>query len=136
MQAVNNGLAYEAVPVMVIDLSDEQLVARMLAGDTAALETLYDRYAPAVMGLTLRIVADRPAAEDLVQETFWRAWKHAAAFRRERGAFSAWLFTIARNAAIDRLRRSRNLRTVPLDIIISIGHPNPRSFKPCSTRSR
>lgn len=115
MQAVKDGLAYGTVPVMVVNQPDEQLVARMIAGETAALETLYDRYAPSVMGFVLRIVGDRAAAEDLVQETFWRAWNHGAAFRRERGTFSAWLFAIARNAAIDRLRRNRKVQTVPLE---------------------
>jgi RNA polymerase sigma-70 factor (ECF subfamily) len=117
MQVVKNGLlpAGGTAPIMLVNQTDEQLVARMMAGETDALETVYDRYAPGVMGLALRIVGDRAAAEDLVQETFWRVWKHCAAFRRERGTFAGWLFAIARNAAIDRLRRSQNVRTVPLD---------------------
>ncbi len=117
MQVVKDGLtaARGTAPGMVVNQPDEQLVARMMAGDTDALETVYDRYAPAVMGLALRIVGERAVAEDLVQETFWRVWKNCRAFRRDRGAFSGWLFAIARNAAIDRLRRSKNLQTVRLE---------------------
>lgn len=88
---------------------DEILVAQVARGDGTALETLYDRYAPIVLGLSLKIVGDRPAAEDILQETFWRVWRSAASFRPERGSFSSWLFRIARNLAIDAYRR-RNVR--------------------------
>jgi RNA polymerase sigma-70 factor (ECF subfamily) len=117
MHYVNGGppAASVTAPGMRLEQTDEQLVARMAAGDTDALERLYDRYSPAVMGLALRILGDRPAAEDVVQETFWRLWKHGSGYQRERGAFAGWLFAIARNAAVDRLRRSGKLRTVPLD---------------------
>lgn len=94
---------------------DEQLMAQLVAGDTSALEALYDRYAPMVMGLALRIIQESAAAEEVVQEVFWRVWKHRAKFRDERGKFSTWLFAITRNIAIDRWRRLAHNPTVRLD---------------------
>ncbi len=87
------------------EITDEQLVARTVRGDAAAFELLYDRYAPTVMGLALRIVADRALAEEVVQETFWRVWRNAASFQGQRGAFAGWLLGITRNLAIDFCRR-------------------------------
>jgi RNA polymerase sigma-70 factor (ECF subfamily) len=89
------------------DLSDEQLIVRAARGDTSAFESLYDRHAPAVMGLALKITAERAAAEELVQETFWRVWRNAATYQAQRGLFVGWLFGIARNLCIDWLRRRR-----------------------------
>ncbi len=91
------------------EITDEQLVARTVSGDAAAFEVLYDRYAPNVMGLALRIVADRALAEEVVQETFWRVWRNAASFQGQRGSFAGWLLGITRNLAIDLCRR-RNVR--------------------------
>ncbi|MBI5567641.1 MAG: sigma-70 family RNA polymerase sigma factor [Chloroflexi bacterium] len=89
------------------DPNDLQLMTRTAAGDPAALEMLYDRYASAVMGVALRITSDRTLSEEVVQETFWRVWQNADAFRTQRGAFASWLFGIARNLSIDVCRRRR-----------------------------
>jgi RNA polymerase sigma-70 factor (ECF subfamily) len=85
--------------------SDEGLLGRISAADEAALEILYDRYAPAVMGLALRILGDRALAEEVVQETFWRVWSRIGSYRPERGAPASWLFGIAHHHAIDLARR-------------------------------
>lgn len=90
-------------------------MTQIMAGDPAALEALYDQYAPAVMGFVLRVVQDRAMAEDIVQETFWRVWKNRAGFRGERGTVSSWLFAIARNIAIDRWRRMKHHPTTRLN---------------------
>jgi RNA polymerase sigma-70 factor (ECF subfamily) len=89
--------------------SDEILVTQVAQGNSDALEALYDRYAPTVLGICLKGVGDQALAEDLLQETFWRVWKSAEAYQSERGAFTSWLFRIARNLAIDAYRR-RNVR--------------------------
>ena len=90
-------------------LSDESLAARVSRGDSAALETLYDRHGATVLGLALRIVGERTSAEDIVQETFWRVWKSAVSYQPQRGPFVGWLCRITRNLAIDLYRR-RNVR--------------------------
>jgi RNA polymerase sigma-70 factor (ECF subfamily) len=89
-------------------LSDENLIARVAAGDTRAMEHLYTRYARVVYGLALKILANAELAEDVVQETFWRVWNRATTFQAGSGAFAAWLFGIARNLCIDELRRQQS----------------------------
>ncbi len=86
-------------------LSDEILAAQVARGDSAALEALYDRHASAVLGVLLKVIGDRAAAEDALQETFWRVWRSAASYESVRGSFTGWLFRIARNLAIDSYRR-------------------------------
>ncbi len=88
-------------------LNNEQLMRRVANGDAAALETLYEQYAPAVMGLALKMLGDRPSAEEVVQETFWRVWRNAESFCEQQGAFSNWLFGITRNLSIDIWRRGK-----------------------------
>jgi RNA polymerase sigma-70 factor (ECF subfamily) len=87
---------------------DELLMAEVVRGQADALATLYDRYAAQVMGLALRATGDQAAAEEILHETFWRVWQNAAAFEPGRGAFTSWLFQIARNLAIDAYRRGRS----------------------------
>lgn len=94
-------------------LSDEVLAARAARGESRALEILYDRYASTVLGISLRIMGDRAAAEDVLQETFWRVWRNAASYQSQRGSFTSWLFRIARNLAIDAYRR-RTARPQPI----------------------
>ena len=95
-------------PTMIVEKwSDEQLIAQVSRGDTAAYEILYDRYGSVVMGLALKITGDQALAEDVVQETFWRVWSKSDLFQTERGAFTSWFFGIARNLSIDTLRRQR-----------------------------
>jgi RNA polymerase sigma-70 factor (ECF subfamily) len=95
-------------PIMIVkEWSDEQLIAQVARGDTAAYEMLYDRYSSAAMGFALKITGDQSLAEEVVQETFWRVWRKADLFQTQRGAFTSWFFGIARNLSIDMIRRQR-----------------------------
>ena len=85
--------------------SDVELMRRLASGDERALQSLYDRYASAVMGLALKILGEREPADDVVQETFWRAWSRADTYQAERGAALSWLFGIAHHLSIDLTRR-------------------------------
>lgn len=76
----------------------------MAAGSEAALETIYDRYASAIFAAAYRLTSDRGTAEEVVQETFLALWNRAESFDSAAGSLAAWLHTIARNRAIDRLR--------------------------------
>ena len=86
-------------------LSDEVLLEQVaLSRDAEAFETLYRRYSRAVYSLVQRVLRDHHAADDASQEAFAAVWRAARGYRRERGAASAWLFAIARNAAVDAAR--------------------------------
>jgi RNA polymerase sigma-70 factor (ECF subfamily) len=88
-------------------MDEEALMAQVAVGDRDAVATVYDRLATSVRGVGRRIVGDA-AADDVVQETFERVWRHAARFDRERGSLDAWVLRIARNAALGQLRRLRH----------------------------
>jgi RNA polymerase sigma-70 factor (ECF subfamily) len=81
------------------------LLKRVAQGDAQALGEFYDLFAGLVHGLALRILRDRSDAEDVVQEVFVQAWRQAARFDATRGTPEAWICTITRSRALDRLRR-------------------------------
>ncbi len=86
--------------------SDAELLRRVAERDRNAFETLYGRYVRSVFGLALRRLGDRGHAEDAVQEAFTAVWRSASTYRPERGAAGGWIYTVARNAIVDRLRRN------------------------------
>lgn len=91
---------------------DGELLARMHAGDEHALAALYDRHAALVFHLVVRILGDRDDADEVVEETFWQAWRQAGRFDPGRAGVSTWLLVIARSRALDRVRgQSRLLQT-------------------------
>jgi RNA polymerase sigma-70 factor (ECF subfamily) len=71
------------------------------------MASLYDRYSPVVYAVALRVLRDTGAAEDVLQEVFMQLWRNPAAFDASRGNLGAWLAVIARNRAIDALRKRR-----------------------------
>jgi RNA polymerase sigma-70 factor (ECF subfamily) len=89
-------------------LTDEILVARITQGDVSALETLYERYAAIIMGITLKVTGDRTLAENLLEETFWQVWQKASTYQSQSGPFTGWLFRMARQVALDANRNSVN----------------------------
>jgi len=95
----------EAAP-LPLDASDAELLARVGERDRAAFEMLHGRYVRPVFSLALRRLGDRGHAEDAVQEAFAAIWRSASTYRPERGAAGGWLYTVARNAIVDRLRRN------------------------------
>lgn len=97
-------------------VSDEVLASQVAQGNSVALETLYDRYASTVLAVSLKVTSDQTAAEDVLQETFWRLWRSAGTYQPQRGSFAVWLFRIARNLAIDVFRR-RNTRPQTLPVM-------------------
>lgn len=85
--------------------TDVDVLGRVVAGDTAAFELLYDRHNRAAYGLALRILGDTGAAEDVVQDTFLTVWRQAATFGQDRGSVRSWLLAIVHHRAIDIVRR-------------------------------
>ena len=83
---------------------DRACVERMRAGDTRALEELYDRHNGLLYSIVMRIVRHAPDAEEVLQEAWLQIWRGAASYNDARGAVGAWLVTVARSRAIDRVR--------------------------------
>lgn len=88
-------------------VSDDALLDGLGTGDPDAAAAFVQRFQRRVFGLALTIVGERRAAEDVAQETFVRAWRHAGAYDPRRGTVATWLLTITRNLAIDNLRVRR-----------------------------
>ncbi len=105
--------------------TDEALVAAVCGGNEDALAALYDRYAASIYSLALRITGDRLTAQEVTQDTFVRLWKNATMFDRERGAFGAWLFAIARRRALDVLRSRQRQAKIADGTFISDGGTLP-----------
>jgi RNA polymerase sigma-70 factor, ECF subfamily len=95
--------------------TDGELIVRIAGGDRGAFDELYRRYARPVLGLALRRLGDRGRAEDAVQEAFAAVWRSAGSYRPERGAGAPWLYTVARNAIVDGLRRTPEPAAEPPD---------------------
>jgi len=85
------------------------LLPAVAEGNVSAFEQLYDRYSGTVYALLLRILSNADDAQEVLQETFVKAWTSARMFQAVRGSEVAWLISIARSRAIDRLR-SRKIR--------------------------
>jgi RNA polymerase sigma-70 factor (ECF subfamily) len=89
------------------EADDGSLVAQLRIGDAAAFAALYDRYAPQVHGVARVILRDEHLAEEATHDVFLGLWRQPQAFDPARGPFVAWLLRIARNRAIDLVRRRR-----------------------------
>jgi RNA polymerase sigma-70 factor, ECF subfamily len=87
---------------------DEVLLRRIASGrDREAFAALFDGYAPRLKAFMMRKGATAEQAEDLVQETMIAVWSKSGLYVPERGTAATWIFTIARNLRIDRLRREK-----------------------------
>lgn len=92
-----------------METTHEALLPSVARGDTTAFESLYDRYSSTLYALLLRILSNPEDAQEVLQETFVKAWTNAKMFDSARGSEVAWLISIARSRGIDRLR-SRKIR--------------------------
>lgn len=84
--------------------TDRALLARVSAGDAAALRTLYDGCSGRALSIAHRVLGSRSEAEEVVQETFVQVWRQASSYDASRGGAMAWISTITRSRALDRLR--------------------------------
>ena len=89
---------------------DRACIERLLAGDTSAMEELYDRHNDLLYSLVRRVLGVPSEAEDVLQETWLYAWRSAASYDPGRGSVGAWLVTTARSRAIDRIRSEATRR--------------------------
>jgi RNA polymerase sigma-70 factor, ECF subfamily len=91
---------------MSMPTGDDELIARVAAADTVALEALYTRHQPRVFRFIKRIVGDEAVAEELANEVFVDVWRHAQSYQR-RSLATTWLLSIAHNRAVSALRKRR-----------------------------
>ena len=115
-------------PMNASSPDDLHLLQATAQGDKAAFSQLYDRFAPPVFGLLLRILRSRAEAEEVLQDSFWGVWKQAARFESERGSPFTWVVTIARRKAIDRLRANARHTARIHEAHLSSAHENFTSF--------
>ncbi len=87
--------------------TDDELILQHRAGDTDAFRTLVGRYLDPIYGFTRRMTGSPNEADDIAQETFVKVWKTLDRYRTT-GTFRAWIFAVARNTAIDHLRKKKS----------------------------
>ncbi len=90
-------------------VSDQRLLALIASGDRAAFGEFYDRFAPRIFGLLLRLVHNRAEAEDVLQEVFLNVWRNASRYDPKLAEPAVWLMLTARSRAIDALRKRKSL---------------------------
>src|SRR3989442_14738100 len=98
-------------------VSDDALLAGLATGDSDAAAAFVQRFQRRVFGLAVTIVGDPRAAEDIAQEAFVRAWRHAGAYDPRRGTDATWLLTITHNLAIASVLVRRPVVIVPDSVL-------------------
>jgi RNA polymerase sigma-70 factor (ECF subfamily) len=109
------GVAPSAVPAP----DDDLLLDRVQAGDQQAMAQIFDRYSRMVYSVALRVLADPGHAEDVLQDVFFKVWREPHSFLKGRGPMGAWLAVVARNRAIDALRRRKPSDSVDDVVLVS-----------------
>lgn len=91
-------------------LADEELISLAGQGEAQAFAVLYDRHGRAAYSLAYRMMGEKQAAEDLVQDGFLKVWRGAESYRAERGSVRTWILSIVHNCGIDQLRSTASRR--------------------------
>jgi RNA polymerase sigma-70 factor (ECF subfamily) len=91
-------------------ISHEELLSRISAGDHAAFAEIYDRLAPRVLGLVVRLLRDHAQSEEVTQEVFLEIWQTATRYDAGRGGAVPWVLTVAHRRAVDRVRSAQASR--------------------------
>jgi RNA polymerase sigma-70 factor (ECF subfamily) len=117
---VSRKMATESIPVEIPVDDEQELVARARQGDTASFSTLLRRYEGKIFRLAMNITQNREDAEDVLQESFLKAYEHLDQFLGN-SKFYTWIVRIAVNQALMKLRKRRSDRAVSLDEQIDTG---------------
>ena len=104
-------------------MDDAALLEAVAEGNQDAMAAVYDRYSKIVYCIALRVLREPSLAEDVMQEVLLQVWKRPQSFVSQRGNLAAWLSVVARNRAIDVLRKR-----FPLDPIGDLPLPDPRDM--------
>ena len=134
------GFPQDSVEVSHRDQDLVALIRRVASGEQSAVTAVYDATNRLVFGLILRIVGDRATAEEVLLDVYTQVWRQAATYEASRGVPIAWLMTIARSRAIDRVRAGRHdqQKKEPLDAIgeVSAAGVSPEEASVYSERQR
>ena len=106
-------------------LADEDLICLVGDGDAEAFGVLYDRHARAAYSLAYRMMGEKQAAEDLLQDAFLKVWRGAASYRTERGSARTWMLSIVHNRGIDQLRSLASRRRTQKKVEASAQRSQP-----------
>ncbi|MGB3607119.1 MAG: RNA polymerase sigma factor [Psychroserpens sp.] len=87
---------------------EQQIVKYLAKGDQKAIDLLYENYADSLYGVILKVTINEEIAQDALQETFVKVWKNAKKYDSKKAKLFTWLFRIAKNTAIDKLRSFNN----------------------------
>lgn len=117
--AVHKGVTGYRSPVD--RLPDEALLSGLATGDPDLAVTFVRRFQHRVFGVAMAVTGDPQLAEDIAQQTFERAWRHAQVYDSRRGSVTTWLTTIAHNLAIDAVRARRAEPVAPEDLDTLLG---------------
>ncbi|MEW2250274.1 MULTISPECIES: RNA polymerase sigma factor [unclassified Streptomyces] len=110
-----------AVQFPVGRLPDDALLSGLATGDPELAVGFVRRFQHRVFGVALAVTRDERLAEDVAQQTFERAWRHAQIYDSRRGSVTTWLTTIAHNLAIDAVRARRSEPVAPEDLDVLLG---------------
>lgn len=119
---VSTGVHRSALPVD--RLPDDALLAGLGSGDAETALAFVRRFQHIVFGVAVTVVGDTRLAEDVAQQAFERAWRHAGVYDARRGSVRTWLTTITRNLAIDAIRPNRPSLIEPNELVAMLGVTN------------
>jgi len=114
-----------------VEREDRDLIQRMASRDATALDAFYERYNRLAFSLVLRIAGNPADAEEVLADTFWQVWRQSDKYDASRGKPVAWLLTIARTRAIDRIRSSNRLQVKNEEFLLEPqNRPETASIQP------
>ena len=116
-----------------MNISEHQIVEMLHQNDRKVISIIYDKYAPALYGVVLRIVRSEEIAEDVMQDSFLKIWKNGKQYNSSKGTLFTWLLNIARNTAIDKTRSAnfrRSDKIQSIDDFVSNKESNFGTIKP------
>ena len=114
-------------------ISEHQIVEMLHQNDRKVISIIYDKYAPALYGVVLRIVRSEEIAKDVMQDSFLKIWKNGQQYNSSKGTLFTWLLNIARNTAIDKIRSAnfrRSDKIQPVDDFVSNKEATIGTIKP------
>ena len=102
-----------------------QLIQSTQRGDKTSFGLLYDKFSPALYGVILKIVRqDIQVAEDCLQDSFVKIWKHLASYDAQKGSIFTWMLTVARNTALDKLSSLKSKQIHSMDSTVGMEEKN------------